>query len=206
MVNLSTVTTVLGDASLVDDARALAERLLASEPERWHHTQGVAARAAAAAVVLPPQHRPALLAASWVHDIGYAGWLHYCEFHPLNGAWHLQALGYDPLVVGLVAHHSGARFLATELGLSTLLAPFDDPLFTTGALADALTYSDQTTGPQGQVVDVDTRLDEVLTRHGPGSPHARSHRRRAPAVRSAVGRTEQRLARHVLVGPVGADL
>lgn len=27
------------------------------------------------------------------------------------------------------------------------MAPFDDPLVTTGPLADALTYADQTTGP-----------------------------------------------------------
>jgi hypothetical protein len=67
----------------------------------------------------------------------------------------------------------------------------------TGLGADALTYTDQTTAPDGQVMDVEDRLTEMLRRHGPDSPNARVHERRAPAMRAAVQCTEQRLrARH----------
>ena len=62
-----------------------------------------------------------------------------------------------------------------------------------GPLADALTYADQTTGPDGEVMAIDDRLAEMLRRHGPDSHNARVHPQRAPAIRAAVLRVEQRL-------------
>jgi hypothetical protein len=41
-----------------------------------------------------------------------------------------------------------------------------------GPVADALTYADQTTGPDGHQMDVADRLAEMLRRHGPDSPNA----------------------------------
>jgi len=60
-------------------------------------------------------------------------------------------------------------------------------------LADALTYADQTTGPDGRPMAVDDRFTDMLTRHGPHSPQAQVHSVRAPAILAAVRRTEQRL-------------
>jgi hypothetical protein len=39
-------------------------------------------------------------------------------------------------------------------------------------VAEALTYADQTTGPDGHQMDVADRLAEMLRRHGPDSPNA----------------------------------
>jgi hypothetical protein len=48
--------------------------------------------------------------------------------------------------VHLVAHDSGARFVATVRDKTALLIPFSDGRSTDGPLADALSFADQTTG------------------------------------------------------------
>ncbi|MGY1914231.1 HD domain-containing protein [Blastococcus sp. SYSU DS0973] len=190
---------------LVEAARGLASQLLADLDGRWRHTCGVARRAADAAAAVPRADRPLLVAAAWLHDIGYAPTLHASGFHPLDGAWHLQALGWPEPVAALVAHHSAARFVAAVHGLDDPMRAFSALHYGHGPVADALTYADQTTGPDGQIVTVEERLAEMLRRHGPDSPNGRVHAQRAPVVRGAVRRVEERaalaeLAREVL-GP-----
>ena len=126
-------------------------------------------------------HRPVLRAATYLHDIGYAEPLRQSGFHPLDGARFLQEQGWPALVVGLVAHHSGARFVADVRGLSAELLEFDDQRFLSGPLADAVTYADQITGPERRAVDVETRMTEMLRQHGPDSPNARCHSVRTPS-------------------------
>jgi hypothetical protein len=100
--------------------------------------------------------------------------------HSLGGAWHLRAQGFSESLVGLVAHHSGARSRPPNVGLDA-------------ELADALTAADQMTGPDGRPMDGETRLADMLRRHGPDSPQARVHHLRAPVVRAPVAETEHRL-------------
>ncbi|SDX63457.1 HD domain-containing protein [Geodermatophilus africanus] len=178
---------------LVEAAFGLAHDLLGGLSSRWRHTRGVAHRAATAAAAVPQTDRPVLVAAAWLHDIGYAQPLRRSGFHPLDGAWHLQEHSWPEPLAGLVAHHSAARFVAAVRGLAGPLRAFSAPRFARGPLADALTYADQTTGPDGQVMAVEDRLAEMLRRHGPDSPNARVHPQRAPAIRAAVLRIEQRL-------------
>ena len=180
-----------------DAARELARELLGDLGNRWEHTRAVAAQAARAAAAVPPGQGPALRAAAWLHDIGYAAPLHDTGFHPLDGARFLQARGWDPLVVGLVAQHSGARFVAEVRGLRAQLDAFGDPAFVLGALPDALTYADQTISADGHVVDVQTRHADMLRRHGPDSPSVRCHALRGPVLRAAVARTEARLVQRL---------
>ncbi|MGY1636954.1 phosphohydrolase [Geodermatophilus sp. SYSU D00742] len=178
---------------LVAGARHLAGDLLGDLGDRWRHTQAVAHRATTAAPAVDPGDRPVLIAAAWLHDIGYATPLRRSGFHPLDGAWHLADHHWPALLTGLVAHHSGARFVAAVLGLGPYLQRFDDGRFTSGPLADALVYADQTTSPAGEAVDVDERLEDMLHRHGADSPNARAHDQRAPVIRAAVERTRTRL-------------
>lgn len=176
--------------TLVRDARRLAEALLADLPERWRHTVGVAARAAALIETLPSEaDAGALVAAAWLHDIGYAERVHDTGFHPLDGGLHLRALGWPERVACLVAHHSEAICIAAVRGLAERLAEFPRE---ESAVADALTYADQTVGPAGRVMELDERLADMLRRHGPESPNARAHPRRAPLLRAAVHRVESR--------------
>jgi hypothetical protein len=177
-------------------ARLLAGEVLASvddDGRRRRHTQAVAARAAEAAHLFDDSTADVLIAAAWLHDIGYAPKLHRHDFHPVDGAEHVEAQLCSPEVAGLIAHQSGARFVAEVRGLTPLMAPFGDSTYWTSPLADALTWADQTTEPDGQRTTVEERLREMLIRHGPGSPNARSNHDRAPAIIAAAAATEARL-------------
>ena len=188
---------VLHDAAtahpLIAAARDLAHELLGRLDGRWRHTQGVARRAAAAAAAVPAADRPVLVAAAWLHDIGYAEQLRRSGFHPLDGAWHLQEDHWPEPFAGLVAHHSAAGLVAAIHGLADPMGCFPAARYAWGPVADALTFADQTTGPDGEVMDLEDRLADMLRRHGPNSPNARAHAQRAPAIRAAVHRTEQHL-------------
>jgi hypothetical protein len=115
-----------------------------------------------------PEHVADVVAGAWLHDIGYASALVDTGFHPIDGARHLRRIGFgDRRLWTLVAHHTCAVIEAEERGLGQVLtaefpAEGADPL----ALS-ALTYCDLTTGPDGQPVDVDERIAEILTRYGP---------------------------------------
>lgn len=177
--------------SLIDDARALAERLVAPLGRRWRHVQAVARRAEELAGAVPEGDRDALVAAAWLHDIGYSSEIGHTGFHPLDGARYLQAQGWPERVVNLVAHHSGARFEAAERGLADELAEFpfaDDPVL------DALVCADLTTGPGGESLTYDQRISEILSRYEEDDPVHRTWVKAAPVIREAIDRTENRLA------------
>jgi hypothetical protein len=185
------MTVILDRAPVVFEARDLAQTILADLPERWRHTIGVARRAEHVVFAVPGADVGILIAAAWLHDIGYAEALRDTGFHPLDGGLHLRRLGWPDRIVGLVAHHSEALCVAQVRGLADRLAEFpreDTPV------ADALTYADQTVGPDGRPMEFELRLEDMLRRHGPESPNVEAHPRRTPRLRAAVRRVEQRLA------------
>jgi hypothetical protein len=177
---------------LIDRAARLTRHLLADDPERLAHSAAVAARAAALALTVDPREEAELVAAAWLHDIGYAAALRQTGFHPLDGARALRAWGWQPELCGLVAYHSGSRYTAAQLGLAEQLARFD---IVTGPVADALTAADQTIGPGGQPMHFEQRMRDMLDRHGPSSANARAHPQRAPYLRAVARRVAIRLRR-----------
>jgi hypothetical protein len=136
-----------------------------------------------------------LIAAAWLHDIGYAPALASAGtgFHPLDGARHLRdTTPASPMVCRLVAHHSCALTGAHGLGLAAdLNREFPPP---PPGLADALTYCDMTTSPDGEPVRADQRLAEICARYGPGHTVTRAITTAAPRIRMAVDRILDRLA------------
>src|SRR4051794_38803960 len=108
-------------ADVVDDvlkARQLAERKLADAlPRRWSHVEAVAAKAERVAAVVNEAERPILVAAAWLHDVGYAPGIAATGLHALDGARWLRAQGVDARLVSLVANHSCATYEADERGL-----------------------------------------------------------------------------------------
>ncbi len=100
-----------------DDAAGLAEKMLAAElPRRWRHVRSVARRARWAGKQLSLSED--LVAAAWLHDIGYAPELVDTGFHPLDGARYLRRVGINGRVVSLVAYHSCAEIEAEVRGLA----------------------------------------------------------------------------------------
>jgi len=180
------------DAVSVRRARTLSKKLLRQTRERWQHTSGVAARAAELADTVDPVDRRLLLAAAWLHDIGYAPTLRKTGFHPLDGGLYLRDHKWDQRLTALVAHHSGARFVPVERGFADLMSmfPFED-----SSLSDALCYADQTVGPHGKRMTIEYRINEAIARHGPDSPNARARVDRVPYLLGVAARVEDRLAR-----------
>lgn len=171
-------------------ARSVAESLIGDSGNRWRHTVGVAAHAAELAVRLGLDP-DVLVAAAWLHDVGYAEPIALTGFHPLDGAVHLSAEGWPARIAGLVAFHSGARFVAAARGLAAELSAFPDER---SLMADALTYADQTTGPTGVRVDTESRYAEMLRRQGPCSWNARVDTTRRPHLRAVTARVQHSLA------------
>jgi len=156
---------------------------------RWLHTQAVAEQAREASPAVPGGS-DFLVAAAWLHDIGYAPELRHTSFHPLDGARHLESLGAPRRLVCLVAHHSGAVYEAEQRGL---VAEFEACEREGSPLLDALIYSDMTTGPAGQRFDFDRRVDEILVRYEPGSEVHTAISKARPYLGAEVERTRARL-------------
>ncbi|MBQ0923038.1 HD domain-containing protein [Saccharopolyspora endophytica] len=176
---------------LVQLAAETAERFVAPLGRRWEHVQAVAARASELSDAVRPQDRDSLVAAAWLHDIGYAPEIGHTKFHPLDGARYLREQGWSEVIVNLVAHHSGARFEAAERGRSDDLAEFS---FEDSALLDALVTADLTTGPAGQRLAFVERIEEIFSRYAPEDPVHRTWVKARPVLAEAVLRTERRLA------------
>ena len=171
-------------------AQEMARSLLAEAlPRRWAHVQGVAGKAQRAAASLALSE--ALVAAAWLHDVGYAPGITDTGFHPLDGACYLVSLGAPARVVNLVARHSCAILEAEFRGLGRRLAAFPDEC---GTLRDALWYCDLTTSPNGEPVRAGDRIAEIKRRYGAGHIVTRFITEGAPELLAAVERTELRLA------------
>lgn len=148
----------------VADARSLARYYLAiALPARWRHVTAVAARAEMFAERIDLD-APALISAAWLHDIGYSPRIQSVGFHPLDGARCLRATGWPDDVCDLVAHHTCARLEAERRGL---LEPLDAEFVDRPSPErDALWAADATTGPDGQPLTLQERVDEVIVRYG----------------------------------------
>lgn len=157
------------DRSVVLAARALAASLLRHQPQRYRHVEGAARAAAQVAMRIPEIPQNSVVAAAWLHDIGYADELHDTGFHPLDGATFLREGGWDPEIVRLVAHHSHSRLLAPYFGADVALSRFAVPV---GLAADVVTFADVVAGVSGSGVTVSDRIAELRTRtnHGPAIP------------------------------------
>ncbi|GEL21171.1 metal-dependent phosphohydrolase, HD subdomain protein [Pseudonocardia sulfidoxydans NBRC 16205] len=143
-------------------AAAAARAALAGPlPRRWAHARGVARRARTLAVGLPPADAATLVAAAWLHDVGYAPTVARTGFHPLDGARYAHDLGFPDRVAHLVAYHSAAAVKADLLGLTDQMAEFCDEQT---LVRDLLWYADMSTDPSGRPVSFDARMAEVRRR------------------------------------------
>jgi len=157
---------------------------------RLAHVSGVAATADQVANSLLCDLRNEVVAAAWLHDIGYGPRVRVSGFHPLDGAAFVHSEGFPEVVSSLVAFHSGASEEANERGLEESLSRFTPPL---SDLLDILTYADMTTGPTGKSVTVESRISEILDRYPASDPVYRAVSRSAPGLRAVVRRVDDQL-------------
>ncbi|SHW51053.1 metal dependent phosphohydrolase [Mycobacteroides abscessus subsp. abscessus] len=167
-------------------ARRLAERHLSGLPRRWAHVQAVAAASERMRPHLDVETGNCLVAAAWLHDIGYASDLRVTGFHPLDGARFLRSQGFPEAVVSLVAFHTGAAVEAEVRGIEGL-EEFAEPA---AEILDVLTFCDLTTGPDGSPVSAAARLDEVMERYRPEDPVHRAVSLSREELLAAVGRVQ----------------
>jgi hypothetical protein len=145
----------------VVSARGIADELLAGLPRRRAHVAAVARSLQEAAA---PDR---VVAAGWLHDIGYVDRIVRTGLHPIDGARYLADRGWSSSIVSLVAYHTGAEYEARERGLAAELEAFERP---SQDDLDLLTWADLTSSPAGEPVTVETRLAEIFDRYPPGDP------------------------------------
>ena len=175
---------------VVDAAGDIAHYLMAGNPERLRHTEAVVEKAFLLTSAVADDEAPLLVGRHGYTTSANAEELRRSGFNTLDGGLYLRDQGWAPVMCSLVAHHSGARYVAAIRGVNDELAVFsyqDDPL------ADALTVADQTAGPNGTAMTVNERMTDMLDRHGPNSPNAKAHPHRGPYLLSAAARVVHRL-------------
>ncbi|MEU5407422.1 HD domain-containing protein [Nocardia asteroides] len=170
-------------ADLVAWAESTARAYLRDLPRRLQHVEGVARRAERVADAVDDPEL--LIAAAWLHDVGYSAELAATGFHPVDGAEFLRAQRASTRLCALVAHHSCACVEARRRGMQISWADERTPL------RDALWWADMTTTPTGEPTDVRSRIAEVLHRYGPGHVVTDSVSESAPELIAAADRTEQ---------------
>lgn len=173
-------------------AETLAAARLVEMPRRWSHVQGVAGVASSVAQRLDPGDADAIVAAAWLHDVGYSRNLAATGFHPIDGANFARDAGLPELVVSLIAYHSGAAVEADERNLGAELSRIPPP---PEDVLDVLTFADMTTSPDGGSVSASDRVSEILSRYREGDPVFAAVSRSGPDLLAAVDRVRERLDR-----------
>lgn len=180
--------------NLIEWAEEQALTLLSPLGNRWLHVQGVAEKARNVSKAFNEKDGIYLVAAAYLHDIGYAPSLKKTGFHPLDGACYLQSCGKGRLA-SLVAHHSEAQF---EAHLRGLLSELDAFPRLCSPLSDALTYCDITTSPIGQAITFQERITDIFSRYDETDIVSQAIHQALPSLSLAVERTQRKLDKHNL--------
>ncbi|MGI8608423.1 MAG: HD domain-containing protein [Candidatus Dormibacteria bacterium] len=175
------------DGYLVAWAIAEVERRADEFGDRWAHVAAVAEQARWVSRFLPSaEDEDHLIAAAYMHDVGYCASVDRTGFHPYDGALFIREAGFDRLAE-LVAHHSGADWDAALLDRAEDLKTFPTEK---SAVADGLTYCDLTTGPAGERMTLGERTADVIRRYGKRSVVAEAMALAMTELEGAIQRTE----------------
>ncbi len=180
------------DTDLIKWAAERTQQLISPLGNRWLHIQGVVERARTISHIFDENDQVCLIAAAYLHDIGYAPELGKTGFHPLDGAYYLLSYHQERLA-SLVAYHSEAQCEANQRGLAKELEKIPREY---SVLADALTYCDMTTSPTGIQITFEERIDDILSRYDETHLVAKAIREAVPSLALAVKRTQEALDRH----------
>src|SRR5215472_9873115 len=109
--------------ALIAWTASIAGDLLPQLGNRWLHVQGVVRAAEYVGQTLSATNRAYLIAAAYLHDIGYAPTIVQTGFHPLDGAIFARALKEERLA-SLIAYHTSAKYEADLRSLTQQLNAF----------------------------------------------------------------------------------
>lgn len=179
-----------------------AEQLLAPLEIRWSHVQKVGEQARLVAEVVPAEDRDLLIAAAYLHDVGYSPDLVVTGFHPLDGARWIRDQHQDERLARLVAHHSCSTYEAQVRGLLEVLLAEFEPEET--AAYDALVFCDMTTGPTGKTISFEERIEDIYRRYGPGHEVSRALDSALPCLQACHDRTIFRLVGRTSLADIGS--
>ena len=186
---------IFGGHRLSEDLIAWSEQqathLLPVLGNRWLHILRVVEVAMHITYIFSEEEHPLLIAAAYLHDIGYASSLAKTGIHPIDGANYVAQFGL-PRLASIIAHHTGFRFTASLIHAQDKLAafPYEHSLVTC-----ALTYCDLHSGPTGQPFTLQERLDDIVARYGRSSPVTRSFIAALPTFKNDIAIVERRLKR-----------
>ena len=175
------------------EAEAVSTELLWDQGTRLAHVMAAGRLARKLAVLFEQPEADLLVAAATLHDIGYSPRIAEVGFHPLDGARYLRAQGFPDRLACLVAHHSLAIMSSDRIAVQALREQFPRE---ESMLADALVFADMHSSPDGQIIPVGQRLDDICERH-PGP-------RTEPRVR-LLGEAITRVTRALLEVGSGSD-
>ncbi len=178
--------------NLVEWAAEQATTLLSPLGNRWLHVQGVAEKARHVSKAFDERDGTYLIAAAYLHDIGYAPSLKRTGFHPIDGACYLRSHKKNCLAC-LVAHHSEAQF---EAHLRGFLADLDTFPRHCSSITDALTYCDITTNPIGLDVTFQERIADIYSRYGETDIVSQAIHQALPSLSLAVERTQRKIGNY----------
>lgn len=184
------MTAYSDQVPLTDWARQVAQDALAGPcPGRWAHVQGVAEVAREVGERLGPDG-DLLVAAAWLHDVGWAPEVAVSEFPAIDGARYLQRLGAPPRLVNLCANYGAAAVEARFYRRESEMTEFPDER---GPVRDALWYCDLRVGPDGQRMSFSERIGDTLRRYGEHPLVTPWMAAVEPELRAAYQRTEELL-------------
>ena len=164
--------------------------VLAPGSDRLAHALAVGRRAQGVVAAHQFPQPDLVVAAAYLHDVGYAAAATDTGMHQLDGARYLRGLGYEADLCRLVAHHTFALVEARNKGLDGALdAEFPRPAtLDLDAMLDVVTFCDLTTSHTGHPVTVDERFAGIYTRYPADHVVTRTMREVEPLARQAVER------------------
>ncbi len=144
----------------------MAGECLAGLDRRWRQSQRAHAQSHRLGPLFTDAEQLKVLAvAALLHDIGYGSELVRTRFYAIDGALYVRERGVDEQVMSLMAHHSCAAVEADVRGLGAEMFGF--PHHPEPLLVDAMIWCDMTSGPTGEDVGIDWRLEDISRRYPP---------------------------------------
>ena len=175
------------------DAERYTREEFATSPLRLAHVLEVALHVQATAEKLnasgatPPIDIPLAYCAALVHDIGYLPQFKRTGCHSRDGFDMLCELGY-PDLAELIVGHSSSPEEAELIGIR-------QPSPSSHIIAKLITYWDVQINQGGEVVSYETRLDDIIARHGAQSVVARANVLARPRIEELLAEVDRLVAR-----------